>query len=56
VLPEITNVEGQAVQALYRKVLQPKLNRDRNSFVVIQAEQIKKQIKILEENVKITKN
>jgi len=49
VLPEITHVEGQAVQALYRKVLQPKLNRDRNSFAVIQAEQIKKQIKFLEE-------
>jgi hypothetical protein len=50
VLPEITNVEGQAVLALYRKILQPKLNRDRNSFAVIQAEQIKKQIKMLEEN------
>ena len=51
VLPEtISHVEGQAVQALYRRVLEPKLNKDRNSFAVIQAEQIKKQIEILEEN------
>jgi hypothetical protein len=51
VLPETTNhVEGQAVQALYRRVLQPKLNKDRNSFAVIQAEQIKKQVEILEQN------
>jgi hypothetical protein len=51
VLPEATsNIEGQAVQALYRRVLEPKLNKDRNSFAVIQAEQIKKQIEILEEN------
>ena len=51
VLPETTNnEEGQAVQALYRRILEPKLNKDRNTFVVIQAEQIKKQIEILEQN------
>jgi len=51
VLPKTTNnEEGQAVQALYRRILEPKLNKDRNTFVVIQAEQIKKQIEILEQN------
>jgi hypothetical protein len=51
VLPEKTNnEEGQAVQALYRRILEPKLNKERNTFVVIQAEQIKRQIEILEQN------
>jgi hypothetical protein len=51
VLPEKTNnEEGQAVQAVYRRILEPKLNKERNTFVVIQAEQIKRQIEMLEQN------
>ena len=45
-----SHIEGQAVQVLYRRIFEPKLNNDRNSFVVIQAEHIKKQIEILEQN------
>ncbi len=51
VLPEaISHTEGQALHTFYQRIFEPKLNKDRNTFVVIQAEHIKKQIETLEQN------
>ena len=51
VLPEIiSHAEAQAIHSLYQRIFEPKLNNNRNSFVVIQAEQIKKQIELCEQS------
>jgi predicted nucleotide-binding protein (sugar kinase/HSP70/actin superfamily) len=51
VLPDgISEREAQSVHVFYKRVFQPKLNDDYNSFVVIQAEHIKEQIDTCEQN------
>jgi predicted transcriptional regulator len=37
--------KGKQCNAVYRRILEPKLNNERNTFVVIQAEQIKNKLK-----------
>jgi hypothetical protein len=51
VLPDgVSEREAQSVHVFYKRVFQPKLNDDYNSFVVIQAEHIKEQIDTCEQN------
>jgi hypothetical protein len=51
VLPHgISQRQAQSVHIFYTRIFQPKLNDDYNSFVVVQAEQIKEQFESCEPN------